>query len=172
MTRLVTVLVCLLLIGGASAPPSPGYSPTARPGLEPRLQRIIGRWYVTASTFGGAPDTTIPTFVATPAALGRAVYSVRRQGAGASSYEANAIWAYDSASSQIRVFEANSAGVAEMHVGTFDGSGALILELRSAAGGDVAQRRVFRWAGDTLHMGAQFIAAGRTTNHNVTLVRR
>ena len=132
---------------------------------------MIGRWYVIASTFGGSPDSTIPTLVATPAALGRAVYSTWRQGSGATAYEAVALWAHDSASQRVRVFEANSAGVAETHVGEFDRSDALVLELRNPSG-DVVQRREFRWSRDTLRMTARFVANGQTTNHAVTFVRR
>ena len=139
---------------------------------DPRLQRLVGRWYVTASTFGGPADSAVPTFVATPAALGRAVHSVWRQGSGATAYEANALWAHDSVSHQLRVFEANSLGVADMHVGEFDHDDALVLELRSPGAGNVIQRRVFAWSGDTLRMSAQFPSTGRTINHAVTLVRR
>ena len=62
-------------------------------------------------------------------------------------------------------------GVAETHVGAFDSSDALVMELRSS-GGDLRERRVFKWSGDTLRMTAQFRGDGRTSNHAVTLVRR
>ncbi len=114
----------------------------------------------------------MPTFVATSAALGRAVYSVWRQGSGAMAYEAQALWAHDSSSGQVRVFEANSLGIAETHIGGFDGSGALVLALRSSSKNEIVQRRVFQWSGDTLRMKAEFYSNGRPTNHAVTFVRR
>ena len=166
------LLVAAVLVPYSSASHSAPWRLHASSTIEARLQRLVGRWYVTASTFGGPADSTVPTFVAAPAALGRAVSSAWRQGSGANAYEANALWAHDSASRQVRVFEANSLGVAETHLGAFDSSDALVLELRRPGGGDLLQRRVFAWSGDTLRMTAQFVANGRVTNHAVTLVRR
>lgn len=140
--------------------------------IEPRLRQLVGRWFVVSSSFGGPPDSTSPTLVVSPVALGRAVYSVWKQGSGVNAYEANALWAHDSTSKQVRVFEANTVGVAETHVGAFDGTGALVLELRNPASNGLVQRRVFRWAGDTLRMTARFLSGGRTTDRAVTLLRR
>ena len=169
----MTILAFCTVVGASDTQSSVAAGvPLVSAAAEPRLQWIVGRWFVTASTFGSPPDTTIPTFVATPTAMGRAVYSVWKQGSGANAYEASALWAHDSVSQQIRVFEANSVGVSETHVGAFDASGALVVELRSPSTGELVQRRVFRWSGDTLRMTAQFVVAGRTTNHAVTLMRR
>jgi hypothetical protein len=140
--------------------------------IEPRLQQLVGRWFVLSSTFGGPPDSTSPTLIIAPVALGRAVYSVWKQGTGANTYEANALWAHDSTTRQVRVFEANSVGVAETHLGAFDQTGALVLELRSPGNNDLIQRRVFRRAGDTLRMTARFVSGGRVTDHAVAFLRR
>jgi hypothetical protein len=167
-------VVALLTGAGLSAargPARPGGAPAAI--SEPRLQRLVGRWEVVASTFGGVAAGSPPTFVATQAALGHAVSSVWRQGTGASTYEANALWAHDSASRQVRVFEANSLGAAETHMGAFDDSGALVVELRSPDTGEVVERRAFVWSesGDTLRMTAQVRSGGRTVDHAAMLVR-
>lgn len=172
MGRLFTIIIAAGL--AFTAPPRGVVSPASpnQIAIEPRLQQLAGRWFVLSSTFGGPPDSTSPTLVVTPVALGRAVYSVWKQGTGANAYEASALWAHDSATRQVRVFEANSVGVAETHVGAFDQTGALVLELRSPVNNDLVQRRVFRWAGDTLRMTARFVAGGRATDHAVALLRR
>jgi len=144
---------------------------TVQETLEPRLLRLLGTWLVTASTFGAA-DATTPTFVATRAAGGRAVYSVWKQGSGAGVYEANALWGFDPTSKQIRVFEVNSLGVAEIHVGRFDESGALVTELRDPKTAALLQWRRFTWAGDTITMNATFYVNGAETRHSLTLVKR
>lgn len=137
------------------------------------LQRLVGRWDVTASTFGGLEDGGVrPTFVAIPVAGGQAVYSVWRQGSGSSAYEANALWAYDARAGEVRVFEANSVGSADTHRGSFDSSGVLLLEMRDSATNRVAQRRTFSWAGDTLRMNAHFYTTSGEVAHSATLVRQ
>ena len=173
MRRLV--VVALLAGAGLRASAGPSRPDSAADVLsEPRLQRLVGQWEVVASTFGGATSGSPPMFVATPAALGHAVSSVWRQGTGAGAYEANALWAHDSASRQVRVFEANSLGAAATHVGAFDSSGVLLLELRRPGTGEVQERRAFVWSasGDTLRMTARVSSGGRTADHSATLVRR
>jgi hypothetical protein len=139
---------------------------------EPRLQRLVGSWVIVSSTFGGVTDGQLPTFVGAPGAAGRAVTSVWKQGSGSTSYEANALWGFDGATKQVRVFEVNTLGVAEMHVGKFDDQGSLVLELREPKTNTLIQSRRFTWSGDTMRMGASFYANEAETKHLVTLVRR
>ncbi len=97
------------------------------PRVEPRLQWVVGSWSPVSNTFNVA-DTTQSTFVATSVAGGRGVYSVWSQGSDSSGYEAHALWGYDSRSRQVRVFEVNTLGVAETHVGGFNSDDVLVLE--------------------------------------------
>ncbi len=139
---------------------------------QPRLQELVGTWLVIESTFASEGDTTQATMVGASAAGSRALYTVWRQGSGDTRYEANALWGYDSASEEVRVFEVNSVGVVATHIGGFDSTGALVLELRDLETDDLLQHRVFTWAQDTLRIGAQFYSNGTETRHSVTLIRQ
>jgi hypothetical protein len=139
---------------------------------EARLQHLVGRWLVVESTFGNT-DVGVPTtFVATSGVTGHAVFSVWTQGRGATYYEANALWAFSGASREVRVFEVTTLGAAETHVGGFDSTGVLRLELRDPANGVVREKRSFTWSGDTLRMSATFVTSRGETRHAVTLVRQ
>ena len=139
--------------------------------VEPRLQWVVGSWSPVSNTFNVA-DTTQSSFVATSVAGGRAVYSVWSQGGETSGYEAHALWGYDPRSRQVRVFEVNTLGVAETHVGSFNGDDVLVLELRDSDTNRLLQRRVLSWAGDTLRMEAAFYSNGVATPYSLILVRQ
>jgi hypothetical protein len=141
------------------------------PTTEPRLQRLVGRWIVTANTFGMPADGSPIIFLAVAASDGKSIYSTWTQGRGASYYEANALWAFNSTLREVRVFESNTLGAAELHVGQFDAAGQLRLELRDARTGAVRERRSFALSGDTLKMTAGITANDRETLHVVTMVR-
>ena len=160
-------------IDGAVAQATEANATVASQTSASQLQRLVGRWDVTASTFGGLEGGGArPTFVAIPVAGGQAVYSVWRQGSGSSAYEANALWTYDARAGEVRVFEANSVGSADTHRGSFDSSGVLLLEVRDSATNQLAQHRTFSWAGDTLRMNAHFYTTSGEVAHSATLVRQ
>ena len=146
----------------------------AQSASSPRLPlaRLLGEWTVVESSFSAPDAATKATFVATPAAGGTAVYSVWRQGTGAATYEANAVWSHHAGTGVVRVFEVNSLGAADMHTGRFLGSDSLQLELRDGGASSPTQRRLFVWSADTLRMSAQFSQNDRIVNHAIVLVRR
>lgn len=145
---------------------------SAPSAAEPRLLKLVGRWVVVSSSFGMPSDGSVVSFTAEPTAGGRAVRSLWAQGSGATRYEASALWAFSAASRQIRVMEANTLGVAEMHVGGFDDEGILRVELRDVSSGLVRERRAFTWKGDTLFMSARFVRDAGAIEHTVTMTRR
>jgi hypothetical protein len=110
--------------------------------------------------------------VAKSVAGGLGVRSVWRHGSGASRYEAQALWGYDATSGEVRVFEVNSLGVSELHMGRFDDDDALTLELHDPATGDLLQWRVFRWEGDRMIMTGAFYSAEGPTEFEIVHVRR
>ena len=140
-------------------------------GIEPRLQWVVGRWVPASNTFDVA-DTTGSTFVATAIAGGRGVYSAWHQGDEDSGYEAHALWGYHSRSQQVRIFEVNTLGVAETHVGGFDDDNILSVELHDPDTGELRQRRLMRWVADTLYMEAYFYRNGAVTPQSLVLVRQ
>ena len=139
---------------------------------EPRLQQLVGQWLITKSTFGMPADGVPVMFVATAVADGRAVRSMWTQGRGATYYEASALWAYSAGSREVRVFEANTLGVAETHVGGFDSMGVLRMELRDPATGAIRESRTFTFRGDTILITASFGSGTNATRHSVTMVRQ
>ena len=117
-------------------------------------------------------DGSAITFTAEATAGGRAVRSLWVQGTGPSRYEASALWAFSTVHREVRVMEANTLGVAEMHTGRFDDAGVLRMELRDTVSGRVRELRAFTWKGDTLYMTATFVRGDRTIEHQVTMLRR
>jgi hypothetical protein len=162
------VLACFALLAAAAFPlPAPAQQKPA--ASEPRLQQLVGTWSITKTSFVGADNAS---FVARPAAGGRAVQSVWTHGADDARYEANALWAYDAESGQVRVFETNTLGHVVLHVGRFDDSGVLVLDQRASLGDTLVRRTRFTWSGDTLQMDATFYAAGKEATLPTTLRRQ
>jgi hypothetical protein len=127
---------------------------------------------VVASTFAQPGDTNRVVFTAVPAANGRSVYSTWTQGAGPSFHMANGLWGFSASSGEVRVFETNTLGMAETHVGAFDSVGVLRLRLQDQRTGAIRERRIFAWSGDTIRMTAVFTNAGRELQHAVTMIRQ
>ena len=70
------------------------------------------------------------------------------------------------------MFEVNTLGVAETHIGYVDDSGTLILELRDPETNSLMQKRSMTWEGNSWKMTALFIEDGKEVNHHVSLVRQ
>lgn len=133
-----------------------------------RLQQLVGTWKVVESTFTDPPQGEVKVVTA---ADGRAIYSTLTQGSDDTYYEANALMGYSESSKQVRVFEVNTLGVADTHVGFFDDSGALIVELRDTETNELLQKRIMTWTPYTWEMTALFIVNGQEINHHFTLER-
>ena len=140
----------------------------ASAGPESRLMDFIGSWALSRSTFPGSEGGT---FVVSAVAGGKGLYSVYRHGNEAEKYEAHVLWGYDSASNQIRVFELNSLGVANLSIGGFDTSGALVIEAYDGASTKLTEPRTFTLSGDTLQVDVRFLADGGEAEHSMTFLR-
>lgn len=134
-----------------------------------QLQELVGTWTVIESSYTDPPEGTV---IVISVADGRAVYSTWKQGSDETYYEANALWGYSESTKQVRVFEVNTLGVADTHVGFFDDSGALIIELRDPETNELLQQRTMTWTNDTWKMKARFIINGKEINHHATLIRQ
>ena len=133
------------------------------------LKELVGIWKVIESSYTDPPEGIVTVI---PVSDGNAIFSTWRQGIDQTFYEANALWGYSESSKEIRVFEVNTAGVAETHVGYFDDSGTLILELRDPDTNSLNQKRTMIWTGDTWKMTALFIVDGNEVNHHAQLIRQ
>jgi hypothetical protein len=138
---------------------------------ELRLRELVGKWNATESSFSAKAEPPA-TMEAVAAAGGHAIYTVYSQGVGQSYYEASALWGISEVNGEIRVFEANNFGIADTHVGSFDSTGILRLELRDPSTNDLLQQRIMRWKNDTLRMNALFMNNGKRTEHDLVLVRQ
>lgn len=134
-----------------------------------RLQELVGTWVAKESTFTDPPQGTVEVI---SSAGGRAIYSTWKQGSNETYYEANALWGYSETTKQIRVFEVNTLGVADTHVGSFNDKGVLIVELRDPETNELLQHRSMTWENDTWEMKARFIINGQEINHHFTLKRK
>lgn len=134
-----------------------------------QLQELVGTWVVIESSYTDPPEGIVTV---SSVADGHAVYSTWKQGSAETYYEANALWGYSETTKQVIVFEVNTLGVADTHVGYFDDSGALIAELRDHETNDLLQQRIMTWTSDTWKMTALFIVDGREVKHYATLVRQ
>lgn len=133
-----------------------------------RLQQLVGKWVAKESTFDDPPQGE-STVIA--AADGKAIYSTLTFGSGDTYYEANALWGYSETDKQVRVFEVNTIGVAATHIGNFDDSGELILELHDPDTNELLEYRAMSWTEDTWKMTARFIVNGEEISHHYTLTR-
>ena len=133
-----------------------------------RLQQLVGKWAATESTFDDPPlgEATVVT-----AAGENAVYSTLTLIRGETYYEANALWGYSAKDKQVRVFEVNTIGVAATHIGNFNDSGDLILELHDPGTNELLEYRAMSWTEDTWKMTARFIVNEEEINHHYTLTR-
>ena len=93
-------------------------------------------------------------------------------GTGDARYESHALWAYDAATRQVRVFEVNSLGGVELQVGGFNEADDLVVELREPRTNALLKRWSVRCSEDTLRMTAWFYSQGTATEHSTTLVRQ
>ncbi len=134
-----------------------------------RLQELTGTWTVIESSFNDPPEGTV---IVTSIAEGRGIYSSWKQGADDTYYEANAMWGYSESTNQVQVFEVNTLGVVDTHIGYFDNSNALILELRDPNTNNLLQERSMTWSNNTWKMSTRFINGGKEINHYATLVRQ
>jgi len=134
-----------------------------------KLNQLVGNWIVTESSFA---DPSKSTVVVTPVANGHAIYSTLKQGSGENYYEANALWGYSERTKQVRVFEVNTNGVAETHIGNFNESGNLTLELSNPETMKLLEKRTMHWTPDIWKMTALFIINGEEAEHHITFVRQ
>ena len=134
-----------------------------------RFGELIGIWKVIESSYSDPPEGAVTVVQVSD---GNAILSTWKQGRDETYYEANALWGYSESTKEIRVFEVNTAGVAETHVGYFDDSGTLILELRDPDTNSLIQKRTMTWTGDTWKMTALFIVDGNEVNHHAQLIRQ
>ena len=74
--------------------------------------------------------------------------------------------------SEVSVFEVNSLGFIDSHIGNFDLTGSLIIELRDRNTNALLQHRIMSWSNDSLRMKAVFVSNQDTIEHELTMIRQ
>ena len=136
-----------------------------------RLLELAGTWKTVSNSFGNPGTGLEGTLKVSPVSNSSALFTTYTQGSGSEYYEANALWGYSALTNQVRVFEVNSLGFADTHVGNFDSNGALILRFSDVVN-KVSEERTFWWNADTLKMKAVFTSQDKTNENSFTLVRQ
>lgn len=137
-----------------------------------RLLELVGTWSTIENSFIGKDESNRGTMTCAPAANGHAISSFYNQGSGDSYYEANALWGYSEATKEVKVFEVNSIGFIDSHIGNFDSTGSLIIALYDNKTNALLQHRIMSWNLDTLKMEAVFFSNQDTTRHKLIMTRQ
>lgn len=142
----------------------------AQEAARPLLKMLVGNWVVIESSFSN-DENSLGAMEVVDAADGSGIYSKLMIGSGDTYYEAVALWGYSGPGDQVRVFEVNNVGTADIHVGYFKSDSSLHLDFQDLKTG-IAQQRVMLWNKDTLRISAQFIDKGNLTVHRMVFVKR